>query len=94
MVTVDRRAAIHAALGEPLRLAIVDDLVLGDASPGELAARMHVLGNLLAFHLRVLDDAGIVRRVKSEGDGRRQYVQLRLDDPTVASLTRPSPPTP
>ena len=48
-------------------------------------------GNLLAFHLRVLDDAGIVRRVKSEGDGRRQYVQLRLDDPTVAALTRPVP---
>ena len=36
--TVDRRAAIHAALGEPLRLAIVDHLLLGDASPSELAA--------------------------------------------------------
>ena len=91
MVNVDRRAAIHAALGEPLRLAIVDHLVLGDASPGELAARLHVPSNLLAFHLRVLDDAGIVRRIKSEGDGRRQYVQLRLDDPTVAALTRPVP---
>ncbi len=90
-MNVDRRASIHAALGEPLRLAIVDHLVLGDASPGELATRMNVPSNLLAFHLGVLDDAGIVRRVKSEGDGRRQYVQLRLDDPTVAPLTRPVP---
>jgi protein-tyrosine-phosphatase/DNA-binding MarR family transcriptional regulator len=90
-VDVDRRAAIHAGLGDPLRLAIADHLVLGDASPGELAARLNVPSNLLAFHLGVLDDAGIVRRVRSEGDGRRQYVQLRLDDPTVAALTRPVP---
>jgi protein-tyrosine-phosphatase/DNA-binding transcriptional ArsR family regulator len=93
-VNADRRATIHAALGEPLRLAIVDHLVLGDASPGELATRMSVPSNLLAFHLGVLDDAGIVRRAKSEGDGRRQYVQLRLDDPTVAALTRPVPTDP
>jgi len=91
VVIVDRRAAIHSALGEPLRLAIVDHLVLGDASPSELAAVLGLASNLLAFHLGVLDDAGIVRRVKSEGDGRRQYVQLRLDDPVVAALTRPVP---
>jgi protein-tyrosine-phosphatase/DNA-binding transcriptional ArsR family regulator len=88
-VDTDRRVAIHAALGEPLRLAIVDQLLLGDASPSELARQLDVPSNLLAFHLGVLDDAGVVRRVRSEGDGRRQYVQLRLDDPTVAALTRP-----
>jgi protein-tyrosine-phosphatase len=91
VVNVDRRAAIHAALGESIRLAIVDHLVLGDASPSELSAPLGLASNLLAFHLGVLDDAGIIRRVKSEGDGRRQYVQLRLDDPTVAALTRPVP---
>jgi protein-tyrosine-phosphatase/DNA-binding MarR family transcriptional regulator len=90
-VDLDRRAAIHAALGEHLRLAIVDHLVLGDASPGELAARFGLATNLLAFHLGVLDQAGIVCRVRSEGDRRRQYVQLSLDDPTVAALTRPVP---
>ncbi len=26
MVTVERRAAVHAALGEPVRLAVVDRL--------------------------------------------------------------------
>jgi ArsR family transcriptional regulator, arsenate/arsenite/antimonite-responsive transcriptional repressor / arsenate reductase (thioredoxin) len=90
-VNTDRRAAIHAALGEPLRLAIVDQLLLGDASPGELTQQLDVASNLLAFHLGVLDDAGVVRRVRSEGDGRRQYVQLLLDDPIVAALTRPVP---
>ena len=30
------RAAVLAALGEPIRLALVDHLVAGDASPSEL----------------------------------------------------------
>ena len=38
MESVERRARVHAALGEPARLAIVDRLVAGDASPGELGA--------------------------------------------------------
>jgi ArsR family transcriptional regulator, arsenate/arsenite/antimonite-responsive transcriptional repressor / arsenate reductase (thioredoxin) len=80
---VDGRAAVFAALGEPVRLALVDRLVSGDASPGELAADLGLGSNLLAHHLRVLEEAGIIRRVRSEGDRRRSYVQLRLDHPTV-----------
>src|SRR3954469_25924766 len=85
---LERRARLHAALGEPVRLAIADQLALGDASPGELAARFGMATNLLAFHLGVLDQAGVVRRVRSQGDRRRQYLQLRLDDPLVAVITR------
>lgn len=62
-----------------MRLSIADHLSFGDASPGELAAAFDVPTNLLAHHLRVLEEAGIVRRVRSEGDRRRTYVQLRLD---------------
>ena len=80
---LDGRAAVFAALGEPVRLALVDRLVTGDASPGELAADVGLGSNLLAHHLRVLEDASIIRRVRSEGDRRRSYVQLRLDQPTV-----------
>ena len=83
MASVDRRAAVHAALGEPVRLAIVDRLGPGDASPGELAETLGVGSNLLAHHLKVLEDAGVIGRVRSEGDRRRSYVQLRLDDPVV-----------
>jgi ArsR family transcriptional regulator, arsenate/arsenite/antimonite-responsive transcriptional repressor / arsenate reductase (thioredoxin) len=80
---LDGRAAIFAALGEPVRLALVDRLVAGDASPGELAADVGLGSNLLAHHLGVLEGAGIIHRVRSEGDRRRSYVQLRLDQPTV-----------
>jgi protein-tyrosine-phosphatase/DNA-binding transcriptional ArsR family regulator len=78
---------MHAALGEPARLAMVDHLALGDAAPGELARLVDLPTNLLAHHLRVLDDAGLIRRIRSEGDKRRSYVQLVLDDPLVAALT-------
>ena len=83
MVTVQRRASVHAALGEPVRLAIVDLLGPGDASPGELAEAVGLGSNLLAHHLKVLEEAGVIRRVRSEGDRRRSYVQLCLDDPIV-----------
>ena len=85
---LQRRAAIFAALGEPVRLALVDRLVLGDLSPGQLATELGLGTNLLAHHLRVLEDADVIRRVRSEGDRRRSYVQLRVDDETVAAVTR------
>jgi ArsR family transcriptional regulator, arsenate/arsenite/antimonite-responsive transcriptional repressor / arsenate reductase (thioredoxin) len=81
--TLQARAAIHAALGEPVRLALVERLVSADASPSDLAADLRLGTNLLAHHLRVLEQAGVVRRLRSEGDRRRSYVQLRLDSPTV-----------
>lgn len=70
------RAAIHAALGDPSRLRIVDTLLIGDASPSELAALLGMPSNLLAHHLRALEAAGLVTRHRSEGDGRRSYLRL------------------
>ncbi len=84
--TVERRARMHAALGEPVRLAIVDRLMLGDAAPRELADRFEVASNLLAHHLRTLEDAGLIRRARSEGDKRRTYIKLCLDDQVVAAI--------
>ena len=84
---LEERAAIHAALGEPVRLALADQLIAGDASPSDLADALDLGSNLLAHHLKVLEAAGVIRRVRSEGDRRRSYVQLRLDNPIVrASL--------
>jgi ArsR family transcriptional regulator, arsenate/arsenite/antimonite-responsive transcriptional repressor / arsenate reductase (thioredoxin) len=71
-----RRAALHAALADPARLAITDTLQAGDASPGELAAMLAMPSNLLAHHLHVLAEAGIITRRRSEGDRRRTYLQL------------------
>jgi protein-tyrosine-phosphatase/DNA-binding transcriptional ArsR family regulator len=93
MRTLEDRAAIHAALAEPVRLAIVDSLVLGDASPSELGQALGLSSNLLAHHLKVLQEAGLVRRARSEADRRRSYVQLVPDalaglNPAVSALTR------
>jgi ArsR family transcriptional regulator, arsenate/arsenite/antimonite-responsive transcriptional repressor / arsenate reductase (thioredoxin) len=85
-VTLEYRAKMHAALGEPVRLAIAEGLVLSDRSPGELAEQLDLTSNLLAHHLRVLEDAGLIRRRRSEGDHRRSYVQLCLDNPEVMAL--------
>lgn len=78
-LSLDARVAVHAALGEPVRLAIVDTLRVGDASPGELGRRLHLTTNLLAHHLNVLEDAGVVVRRRSDGDHRRTYLRLVSD---------------
>lgn len=70
------RAAVHAALGEPARLAIVEELATSDRSPGELADRLAIASNLLAHHLDVLESVGLVWRSASAGDGRRKYVHV------------------
>ena len=70
------RAAVHAALGDPTRLAVVEELVLGDRSPRELAEGLGLPSNLLAHHLRVLEGAGVVHRSGSEADRRRTYVRV------------------
>ena len=71
-----RRAAVHAALADPARLRITDALGDGDASPKELGAMLAMPSNLLAHHLRVLEQAGLITRRRSEGDHRRSYLQL------------------
>jgi len=67
---------MHAALADPARLMITDTLAEGDASPSELGALLGMPSNLLAHHLRVLEDAGIITRRRSEGDHRRSYLRL------------------
>jgi ArsR family transcriptional regulator, arsenate/arsenite/antimonite-responsive transcriptional repressor / arsenate reductase (thioredoxin) len=71
-----RRAVLHAALADTARLQITDTLLTGDASPSELAAMLAMPSNLLAHHLGVLEQAGIIIRRRSEGDRRRTYLQL------------------
>jgi protein-tyrosine-phosphatase/DNA-binding HxlR family transcriptional regulator len=71
-----KRAAVHAALGDPGRLAIVDALLLGEASPTELQRLLAMPSNLLAHHVRVLEKVGVVSRHRSEADRRRTYLAL------------------
>ena len=70
----EARAHAYSALGDPSRLSIVDLLANADLAPGELGARLRIPTNLIAHHLRVLEEAGLILRRRSEGDGRRTYV--------------------
>lgn len=76
---LQRRAIRHAALSEPIRLAVVEELAVSDRSPKELAELLGIGTNLIAHHLDVLEHAGLVVRSLSEGDGRRKYVHLVRD---------------
>ena len=77
--TLQTRANLHAALGEPSRLAIVDALRHSEHTPSELGQRLGMDSNLLAYHLQVLVDAGLVERLSSSGDRRRRYLHLRRE---------------
>jgi len=85
---VASRAAVHAALADPARLQIIDTLGAGDASPSELAGMLAMGSNLLAHHLHVLEQAGLITRRRSDGDRRRTYLQLIPD--ALEPLSRPA----
>lgn len=83
---LELRAGRHAALGDPARLAIVDELLTSDRSPAELRRLVSVESNLLAHHLDVLERASLIGRSASSGDRRRRYVHLRRDTlPAIVS---------
>ena len=92
--TLELRAARHAALGDPARLAIVDELTMSDRSPLELRRLAGLESNLLAHHLDVLESVGMINRSRSSGDGRRRYVHLlrsSLHDLSPGGRVRPAP---
>ena len=73
---IRRRAELHAVLADSGRLAVVELLALGDRSPSELCTELGMASNLVAHHVGVLADHGLVVRRQSEGDRRRTYVHL------------------
>ena len=88
-MTLEERAAAHAALGDVKRLLIVDHLMAGDRTVAELAELSNMPGNLLAHHLEVLESAGLLERRVSEGDHRRKYVALRWQGLPAGAGTLP-----
>jgi protein-tyrosine-phosphatase/DNA-binding transcriptional ArsR family regulator len=76
-MSLSDRARIHAALGDPARLRMVDELMHSDRTFQELATAARLPGNAAAHHLAVLESAGLIRRHVSQGDQRRRYVTLR-----------------
>ena len=81
-----QRASRHAALGDPIRLAIADELAISDRAPMELQAMFGLPSNLLSHHLDVLENVGLISRHRSSGDGRRRYVRLETDSPAETQV--------
>ena len=58
MGSIEQRAEVFAALGDPVRLRIVEQLATSDGLPSDLARDLGIGSNLLAHHLNVLVGAG------------------------------------
>jgi DNA-binding transcriptional ArsR family regulator len=69
-------AETFAALGDPVRNAIVDTLVAGDATVGELAALFAITLQAVSQQIGTLERAGLVTRHR---EGRTRRVHLEMD---------------
>lgn len=69
------------AMGEPLRIKLLDRMRAGEASVGELTAALDANQQNVSRHLAILHDAGIVRRRKL---GTKALYSIA--DPTVFVL--------
>lgn len=82
MTKLEKHAAQLAALGSPVRLAIVRHVVQGDAegtSVGELQAKLDIPWSTLSHHVERLTSAGLLSQRR---DGkflfcRAEYASLR-----------------
>lgn len=63
-MTVDQLDAVFGALADPTRRAILLRLRDGDATVGELAAPFEVSQPAISRHLKVLEQAGLISRIR------------------------------
>ncbi len=72
-ITLEARATLFSALGDPIRLQVLDALTGGLKCVCELQETLDVAPNLLSYHLRVLREAGLV-----EASKRGRWVDYQL----------------
>jgi DNA-binding transcriptional ArsR family regulator len=77
--TVDRT---FAALADPTRIDIVTRLSRGSATVSELAEPFSMSLRAVLKHIETLEDAGLVRTVKTGRVRRCELERERLDDAT------------
>lgn len=68
--------SLFGALADPTRRAMIDRLRAGDLSAGELAEPLTMSRSAVSQHLKVLEDAGVITRVKS---AQRRIVHLNTE---------------
>jgi DNA-binding transcriptional ArsR family regulator len=72
----DALSKAFAALADPTRRDLVARLADADATVGELAAPYDITVQAVSKHLKVLEDAGLVRRSR---DAQRRPVHLEAE---------------
>jgi DNA-binding transcriptional ArsR family regulator len=72
----DRLSRVFSALADPTRRDMVARLAAGDATVSELAAPYDVSLQAVSKHLKVLEDAGLVRRSR---EAQRRPVHLEAE---------------
>lgn len=75
-------SAVFAALSDPTRRAIIKRLAQGEASAGELAEPFGISKPAISKHLKVLEKANLVIRMR---DAQWHRFQLRSDTLRLAS---------
>jgi DNA-binding transcriptional ArsR family regulator len=76
MDTNDPLSRAFAALADPTRRAILERLATGEAGVLELASTSTLTQPAITKHLKVLEQAGLVRRAR---DGQRRPARLQLE---------------
>jgi len=84
---VEERAALFSALGDPIRLQILDQLAPGQQCVCEMQEAIDIASNLLSYHLRVLKEAGLV-----EARRRGRWIDYQLSE-QAAQLVQGSLPS-
>lgn len=62
MQATDTLSRLYGALAHPVRRAILDQLVHGEAKVGDIAVRFDMTPPAITNHIRVLEQAGLVKR--------------------------------
>lgn len=74
--------AAFAALGDPVRRALVTRLTRGDATVGELAAPFAMTQQAVSHHIGVLRRCGLVEQRR---EGTRRPCRLKIDQLALLS---------
>lgn len=77
---------MFGALGDPIRLSVLDELNEDQRCVCELQEALGIAPNLLSYHLRILRETGLV-----EATRRGRWVDYRLADDAAAIVTTALP---
>ena len=85
-ISLESRAQVFSALGDPIRLSILDLLADVERCVCDLQEALDIAPNLLSYHLRVLREAGLLHATR-----RGRWVDYRMADGASQAVARGLP---